>query len=255
MPLLTIPYREPLVAGRLLKRYKRFLADVELDDGRMVTAHCVNTGAMEGLTRPGLRVWLSHQPSPKRKLAYTWEITEVDGVLVGTNTGAPNGIVGALLRARVLPGFEWDELRGEYRYGANSRVDFWLRDGDREHFVEVKNCHLTYPDGLGYFPDTVSDRAAKHLEELTREIERGHRASVVFTAQRADTWGLRPSDVHDPVFAAAARNAAASGVAFTALRIEPTPEAIVVHEQIPVDLAPYDPSPARAWREANRAGS
>ncbi|MBI1293321.1 sugar fermentation stimulation protein SfsA, partial [bacterium] len=173
--------------------------------------------------------------------------------LVGTNTALPNQIVGSILRERLLPGFPWDELQSERRYGENSRIDFWLRDGTQEHFIEVKNCHLTYPDGRGYFPDSVSERATKHLEEPIHVVEKGHRASVIFTAQRADTLAVRPSDVHDPAFAAAARRASSAGVQFLALRIEPTPEAIVVHEVISADLEPYDTSQQREWMTANRA--
>jgi sugar fermentation stimulation protein A len=253
-PLLVYPFSKPLLAGRLVRRYNRFLADVTLDSGEKVVAHCVNTGRMEGLTQAGLRVWLSHDPSPTRQLAYTWQITEVEGgVLVGTNTAIPNQMIGALLRGRLLPGFAWDELQAERRYGENSRVDFWLRKGRREHFIEVKNCHLTYPDGRGYFPDSVSERAAKHLDELIREAEAGHRASVIFTAQRVDTRAVRPSDAHDPNFADAARRAKAAGVKFLALRIEPTPEALIIHEVIPADLKPYDLTKPKAWMETNRA--
>ncbi|MBI1292351.1 hypothetical protein GC173_14115, partial [bacterium] len=125
-PLLIVPFPTPLVPGTLVRRYNRFMADVKLDSGETVVAHCVNTGRMEGITQPGLRVWLSHEPSPTRKLAYTWQITEVEGpILVGTNTALPNQIVGSILRERLLPGFPWDELQSERRYGENSRIDFW----------------------------------------------------------------------------------------------------------------------------------
>jgi sugar fermentation stimulation protein A len=136
-PILTIPHPSPLIPGVLLRRYKRFLADVELGDGSLITAHCVNTGRMEGLTMPGLRVWLSHEPSPTRKLAYTWQLTEFpEGLVVGTNTAAPNRIVGELLRRRLLPGLDWDECVPERRYGERSRVDLsrwvWLLSGFRQ---------------------------------------------------------------------------------------------------------------------------
>lgn len=251
-PLLRLPYPTPLLPGTLIGRHNRFLADVRLDNGPRVTAHCVNTGRMEGLTLPGLRVWLSNDSSPTRKLQYTWQIAEVEGVRIGANTAIPNTLVGELLRQRRLHGFAWDELVGEKRYGANSRIDYWLRKGSREHFVEVKNCHLTYPDGRGYFPDSVSTRASKHLEELASEVRKGHRATVIFTAQRMDTKSVRPSDVHDPEFAKAARAAAENGVRFMALLVEPTPLELIVHRRIPVDLKPYPLEKPRTWMEANR---
>lgn len=253
-PLLTIPFAAPLVPGRLVRRFNRFMADVELDDGRKVVAHCVNTGRMEGLTLAGRRVWLSPNDDANRSLRYTWQMVEVDGVMVGANTVLPNQMVRRLIEARLLRGFtQWSEMKPERKYGANSRIDFWLREGRREHFVEVKNCHLVYTDGRGYFPDSLSERATKHLEELIEVVRAGHRATVLFTAQRADAMAVRPSDVHDPAFAEAARRAHASGVRFRALRVVPTPEAMIVECAIPVDLKPYATGRVRGWMETNRA--
>ena len=247
----------PLFPARLLRRYNRFLADFESEDpahpGHLV-AHCVNTGRMEALTQPGLRCWLSHDPSPTRKLQYTWQIAELDGHMIGANTAVPNQLVRALLEARTLAGFDdWTTMRPEAPYGANSRVDFLLHDSRGAHYVEVKNCHLIYPDDIGYFPDSVSERATKHLEELTSLLAEGHRASVIFTAQRAGVKAVRPSDAHDPTFAAAARRAAAAGVKFLALEVVPTAEEIQVRRAIPADVEPYDVAPMKAWMDKNRA--
>jgi sugar fermentation stimulation protein A len=253
-PLLSLPFSTPLLAGRLLRRYNRFLADIELDSGETVVAHCVNTGRMEGLTVPGLRVWVSHEPSAARKLQYTWQIAEVGEYLIGANTAAPNRIVKAMLEARVLPGFEdWQEFRPEAKYGENSRVDFLVRDAKGLHYLEVKNCHLVYPDNRGYFPDSVSDRASKHLRELIALVKQGHRASVVFTVKRTNVECVRPSDVHDPVFANTAREAAAAGVRFFGLQIRPTPEALIVEKAIPADVECYDCARMQEWMKANRA--
>lgn len=247
----------PLFPARLVRRYNRFLADFESESEAHpgpLTAHCVNTGRMEGLTAPGLRCWLSHDPSPNRKLHYTWQITELDGRMVGTNTAVPNQLVKALLEARRLPGFEgWTTLRPEAPYGENSRVDFLVTDDEGEHYIEVKNCHLIYGDHRGYFPDSVSARATKHLEELTALVRAGRRATVLFTAQRGDVDAVRPSDAHDPTFAAAARVAHAAGVRFMALEVVPTVEAAVVTRAIPADLAPYDSAPMTAWMLESRA--
>lgn len=253
-PLLVIPHGRRLLPGTLVRRWNRFLADIELEGGEKVVAHCVNTGRMECLTQRGLRVWVSKKDEPAGKLAYTWEITEVDGTMVGTNTSLPNRIVRSLLEARLLHGLsDWDEMKGERKYGENSRVDFWLRKGSQEHYVEVKNCHLVYPDRHGYFPDSVSERATKHLDELMEVVRQGHRATVIFTVQRGDAVAMRPSDVHDPAFAAAARRAKACGVNFKALRIRPTPEAMIIEDTIPVDLKEYETSRMQQWMTENRA--
>lgn len=239
-PLAFVPHATPLVAGRLLGRRQRFFADVRLDDGREVVAHCVNTGRMEGLLEAGRRVYLS-PARPERKLAYTWELLELDGTLLGVNTIMANRLVGAVLEAKVLPGLRrYSELRREYPYAERSRVDFHLSSNSRQHFVEVKNCHLIYPDGFGYFPDAPSERGRRHLDELASLAREGHSASVIFTVQRTGARGVRPSDLHDPSLARAARRAARAGVRFRALEIEPTLLGYRVERELPVDLRPYD---------------
>ncbi len=253
--LAVIRHPRPLIAGTLVRRYKRFLSDVRLGDGRVVTAHCVNPGAMEGLVRPGARVWLSEpDAASKRKLRFTWELIELDGVVIGANTLVANRIVRALLETQPR-GFAHDELRAEYPYGERSRVDFWLRQGRREHFVEVKNCHLVYPDGRGYFPDSRSERAVRHLGELVEVIRAGQRATVMFTVQRGDVRAVRPSDVHDPAFAEAARRAADAGVRFRAVRIVPSLKGYSVEANIPVELGRYATRRVERWRGDNAAWS
>jgi sugar fermentation stimulation protein A len=258
------PRETPLTEGRLVRRYKRFLADVELGSGEVVTAHCANTGAMEGMTTPGARVWLSFTDDPKRKLSWTWELVEAERAmpgreaetapaLFGAHTSAPNQLVRRLLEERRLDWLgEWETLRPEKRYGESSRIDFWLEGAWGETYVEVKNCHLVYPDGRAYFPDAVSTRAAKHLAELEAVARQGHRAEVLFVAQTGPVACLRPSDAHDPDFAAAARQAAAAGVGFSALIVSHTPEEIVVEGLVPVDLEPYDLTEVARWREMAR---
>lgn len=251
-----LPWPAPLEAGRLVRRYHRFLADVALDDGREVTAHCVNSGAMEGLVRPGARVWVHRAADPSRKLAYTWCATELDGVRVGVDTILPNRLVRAMLDARALPRMgAYDAVRPEYPHVAGSRVDFRLTAPGLVHDVEVKNCHLVYPDRRGYFPDSVSVRATKHLQALAKERRRGVEATVLFVVQREDARCVRPSDTHDPAFGAAARKAAAAGVRFRALRATPTDEGLRVVGTIPVDLAAYNPSRQAGWRESLRPHS
>lgn len=253
-----IAWPAPLLEARFLRRYHRFLSDFELPDGRVVVGHCINTGTMEGLVAPGARAWLLPNDDPARKLRYTWEIVEIDGVRIGVDTSLPNRAVRQLLEARLIPGLtDFDTLRAEPRYKSGSgRADFALdRAGAPTRYVEVKNCHLVYPDALGYFPDSVSERATKHLHELAERVAAGERATVLFTVQRVDGRGVRPSDVHDPAFAAAAREAARAGVEFRALRFDPRPDGLHFLDLIPVDLAPYDVAAPRAWRESLRATS
>ncbi len=249
MPLLTFPYPEPLEEGVLVRRYNRFLADIKRSDGSMIVAHCVNTGRMEGLVKEGSRVWFSRSNNPKRKLKYTWEISEIDGYLIGTNTSIPNQIVKRLLEERLLRGFtSWEEMKPEKKYGENSRTDFWLKEKKKEHYIEVKNCHLVYPDNRGYFPDSVSERASKHLLELAHVVSQGNKATVIFTAQRSHTKAVRPSELHDPFFAQTARKVAQEGVKFKALEIIPTPEALIVEKMIPVDLKEYNLKAPEKWK-------
>lgn len=249
----TIRRPQPLLEGVLVRRYKRFLADVELAGGELVTAHCVNTGAMEGLPRPGRRVWLSTSDNPQRKLRYTWELVEVDGRIFGANTLEANRIVRRLLAERRLGWLAaYPEVVPERRYGERSRVDFWLRNGRRELYLEVKNCHLIYPDGRAYFPDAVSERASGHLQELAAVLGPKVRAEVMFVCQMPEVKQVRPSDVHDATFAAAAREVGRLGVRFSAIEVHHTPEEMVVQRRLPVSLKPYRPERVKRWRQAGR---
>ena len=256
---LLVPHEAPLWGATLLRRRDRFLADARLDNGEEVVAHCVNPGAMEGLVVPGSRIWLLPAPphNKKRKLRWTWELSEdEDGLLIGANTGRPNQLVAAALEARWLSPFRrWTELQSERKYGERSRIDFWMKLRGREHFLEVKNCHLVYPDRCGYFPDSVSARAAKHLEELSLVSERGDDASVLFIVQRGDARRVRPSALHDPTFFEAARAASKAGVRFFALRVQPRLDGYLLERRIPVDLEAYDTSEHLKWRETRRLTS
>ncbi|HEX2253695.1 MAG TPA: DNA/RNA nuclease SfsA [Thermoanaerobaculia bacterium] len=251
------PRDQALVEGRLVRRYKRFIADVELAGGEVVTAHCVNTGAMEGLVRPGARVWLSRAENPARKLAWTWELVESGGQILGANTALPNRLVRRLLDERRLPWLPgYERVEAERPLGERSRVDFVLARGGpgrrRRTLVEVKNCHLLYPDRRAYFPDAVSERAAHHLRELARARSTTTRCHVLFVCQVPGARSLRPSDAHDPTFATAAREARGAGVGFSALEVTHTPEEIQVVRRLPVDLKPYRVERVARWRAAGR---
>lgn len=250
---IRLPRTTPLLEGILIRRFMRFMADVELRDGRAVTAHCVNTGTMEGLTLPGTRVWLSESANPNRKLKFTWELAEKDGRIIGANTAVPNQVMRLLIAGRRLPWLaSWLEFAAERTYGEHSRIDFWLRMPRYELYLEVKNCHLLYPDGRGYFPDSVSERATGHLHELTNILGKRTRAEVLFFCQIPGVKAIRPSDAHDPVFAAAAREARRAGVRFSALGLRQTPEELIVEARVPVDLKPYRTDRIARWKKLSR---
>lgn len=254
---MLVPHPQSLRECRFLARYDRFVADVEFADGTVASCHCVNPGRMEGLVRPGIRAWVSPAPAgSKRKLRWTLELLEIDGRCIGANTQVPNRIAEALVRARLVPGMKrWRSLEREVRYGDRSRIDLLLRGAGAEHLVEVKNCHLVYPDGRAYFPDSVSDRAARHLRELAAQVTDRRRATVLFVLQRSDGRALRPSRLHDPVFADAASRASEAGVKFRAVQVAPGPEGYRYLRTIPVDLRRYDPTRLEPYRDALKAHS
>ena len=207
-------FEKPLIPGRLIQRYKRFLADIELDDGTIITAHCANPGSMLGLKDPGTRVWLSKSDNPKRKLAYSWELSELDDAMIGINTSHPNRIVEEAIRAghvAELTGYE--TLRREVKYGKNSRIDILLQDeGKPDCYVEVKNVHLLREQGLAEFPDSVTKRGAKHLGELADMVEQGHRAVMLYLVQRTDANRFALASDIDPAYAEAFQEATGAGV-------------------------------------------
>lgn len=239
--------------GRLVRRYERFIAEVKLGR-RVVRAHCVNPGRMEGMVVPDARVWLSEAPG--RKLPWTWELMELEGRLIGANTSLPNKLVGEVLRRGLLPGLhDASAVHPERVFGRGHRVDFLLEHARGDHYVEVKNCHLVYPDACGYFPDSVSARATAHVEALTRLVKKGISATVVFTLQRDDAKLLRPSALHDPDFARAMRRGVKAGLEVRAIRLVPSLEGIHFDGEVPVDVSGSDVELTRTWSAAYDATS
>ena len=233
-------FPSPLLRGTLIKRYKRFLADVALDGGETITAHCANPGSMLGLADPGSPVWLSTSDNPKRKLKFSWEMVEVDlgkgSALVGINTGHPNGLVADAIERGVISELGgYDGLRREVRYGTNSRIDILLeRNGTNPCYVEIKNVHLMREAGRAEFPDSVTARGAKHLRELASMVESGCRAVMVYLVQREDADDLSLARDIDPGYGAAFDAARAAGVEAISYACRLSPEEIEVARPIPM---------------------
>jgi sugar fermentation stimulation protein A len=232
-------FSAPLLEGRLVQRYKRFLADVDLPTGERVTAHCANPGAMLGLTAAGNNVLLSRSTNPLRKLGFSWEIVEaeVGGVrqLIGINTSRPNALVAEALATVRLPRFAaYDRVRPEVKYGRNSRVDFLLEaDGERPCYLEVKNVHFMREAGLAEFPDCVAARSAKHLRELTDMVAAGARAVLIYVIQM-DAERFDVARDIDPIYDAAFRTALAAGVESYAYACRVTAEEIVLDKEVDI---------------------
>lgn len=233
-------FASPLVEARLVRRYKRFLADVELASGEVVTAHCANPGAMLGLTAPGSRAFLSRSANPKRKLAWSWELVEVDlpgsgPGLVGINTSRPNALVAeALAEGRIAPLAGYGRVRPEVPYGRASRVDFLLEEPGRPPcYVEVKNCHFMREPGLAEFPDCVAARSAKHMDELAAMVAEGARAVLVSVIQMPAARYDVARDI-DPAYDRAFRRARAAGVEAYAFACDVSPEGVTLARQVEV---------------------
>lgn len=230
-------FEQALLPGTLIKRYKRFLADVELDSGRVVTAHTPNTGSMLGCCEPGSRVWLSDSGNPDRKYPLSWELVETaPGVLVGINTGLPNKLVEEGVSAGVITELQgYAGIRREVRYGMEkSRIDLLLHGpGTPDCYVEVKNVTLAQ-DGIGYFPDAVSERGSKHLRELAEVVAAGKRGIIFFCIQRKDVNEFRPADTIDRKYGDTLRLVIGSGVEALAWRAAVSPEEIRFDIKLPV---------------------
>jgi sugar fermentation stimulation protein A len=224
----------PLVPGILIKRYKRFLADVTLDDGSIVTVHCPNSGSMKGCATPGSPVFVSRSSTLGRKYPLTWELVESDGFWAGINTGLPNHLVReAIEDGTVIELQGYETIRPEVPYGEHSRIDLLLESPGRRCFVEVKNATLV-EDGTALFPDAVTTRGQKHLIELMRVVNEGDRGVIFFTVQRGDGHCLSPADAIDPEYGRLLRLAMASGVEALAYRALVTPREIVLKKRLPI---------------------
>lgn len=227
---------QPMVPGTLIRRYKRFLADIALENGESITAHCANPGAMSGLNMSGLPVWVSKSDNPKRKLAWNFELVELDSGLVGINTGYPNKIVGeALAQSRIAELKAYNTHRPEVKYGEASRVDFLLTEpGLPDCYLEVKNVHLSRDEGLAEFPDSTTKRGAKHLEELGHMVSAGHRAINLYLVQRTDCRQFAIAGEIDPVYQAAFNEARDIGVEILVYDCKISTSQITLAQALPI---------------------
>jgi sugar fermentation stimulation protein A len=230
---------QPLLQGRLIQRYKRFLADIELENGDIITAHCANPGAMTGLKDAGMPVWVSISDNPKRKLKHSWELCQVGKAMVGINTSHPNAIVAEAIESGKIPELAgYQTLKREVKYGQNSRIDILLSDPDKGLcYVEIKNVHLKRDNaipGLAEFPDAVTKRGAKHLDEMADMVAQGHRAVMFYLIQRTDCAAFTLAADIDPHYAARFKAATAHGVEAIAYDCAIDPSSVTVRNKLPV---------------------
>lgn len=229
-------FKPPLQTGTLLKRYKRFLADIEFDDGTQITAHCPNTGSMSCCSTPGSRAAVSLSDNPKRKYPHTLEMVKDNGTWVGVNTSRTNHLVAEAIKKNKIEEFrDVTTLRQEVKVSTKSRLDLLVEHDTTSTYIEVKNCSLAI-DGCAMFPDAVTARGTKHLEELMSLLQNGSNACIFFLIQRMDADRFRPATEIDPTYSATLKKAVASGVLAIASQAEVTPEGISVVRRLPIEL-------------------
>ncbi|MFQ5709069.1 MAG: DNA/RNA nuclease SfsA [bacterium] len=227
---------EPLTPAYLIERYKRFLADVQLEDGTVVTAHCPNSGSMTGLLRRGNKVLLCKSANKRRKLSYTWELVHVDSTWVGVNTMRPNHLIFEALTNKQIPQLaDFSEIKAEVSWNKHNRLDLLLKQDDRRCFVEVKNVTLAEA-GVAFFPDAKTKRGVKHLQTLMEIVRQGHRGVVCFLVNREDCSLFKPADSIDPLFGHTLRQAYQNGVEILVCRTKIRPPEIVVGRALDFQL-------------------
>lgn len=232
-------FSEPFVPATLIRRYKRFLADVRMADGTELTVHTPNTGSMLGCAEPGMQVWLRNTQNPKRKYLWSWEMSETAaGTLIGVDTSLSNRLVIEAIENGTLTQLQgYDKLKREVKYGEqNSRIDILLSRNNQDCFVEVKNVTVKAGASTAIFPDAVTQRGAKHLEELMHVVSQGQRSVIVFCVQRFDVDCFRPADEIDPHYGKLLRKAVSQGVEVLAYRARLSPQSAVLQHELFVDI-------------------
>ncbi|WP_136443007.1 DNA/RNA nuclease SfsA [Pacificoceanicola onchidii] len=231
-------FQTDLIPATLIRRYKRFLADCLLEDGREITAHVANPGSMLGLKDEGLRIWLEPNDDPKKKLKFAWRLVEHEGGhFTGVDTGVPNRMLKAALMAGDVPGLDgYAMVRPEVKYGENSRIDFLLSDDARpDAYVEVKSVTLSRTNGLAEFPDSVTARGTKHLNELANMAQAGHRAVMLYLVQRTDCTSVSLASDIDPTYANACAEARAKGVEILCFDCRISPAGVTLGNPLPFE--------------------
>ncbi|OGB60380.1 MAG: sugar fermentation stimulation protein SfsA [Caldithrix sp. RBG_13_44_9] len=229
-------FASPLLRAILLQRYKRFLADVRLEDGRIVTAHCPNSGSIKTCNIPGNSVMVSFHDQPQRKFKYTWEMIQVNGNWVGINTSHPNKLVAEAIQSEKIPELlDYFDIQGEVRINKSSRLDLLLTGSPGRCYIEVKNVTLL-EEKMARFPDSVTVRGQKHLQELIRSVKKGDRAVIFFVVQRQDAELFSPADDIDPDYGRLLRKAVKSGVEILVYQAVVNPHQIVLSHRLPVNL-------------------
>ena len=224
-------FQTPLIPARLIRRYKRFLADCRLENGQEITAHCANPGSMMGLAEPGCLVWLEPNDDPKKKLNFGWRLVDHEnGHFTGVDTAVPNRMLRAALQTGEVAGLDgYETVRPEVKYGEASRIDFLLSaPGRRDAYVEVKSVTLSRQPGLAEFPDSKTARGTKHLGELTAMVAQGHRAVMLYLIQRTDCDAFMLAGDIDPIYAAAYAKARAAGVETLCFDCRITPDGVTL---------------------------
>ncbi len=227
-------FSTPLIPGRLIRRYMRFLSDIELEKGEVVKAHCPNPGSMLGLKEEGVRVWLEGNDDPRKKLDWGWRLVELPDTFVGIDTGAANRIVAEALAQGIDGLTGYDTIRPEVKYREKSRVDFLLSSADRpDCYVEVKSVTLSRQTGVAEFPDSVTTRGAKHLGDLAAMVAQGHRAVLLFLVQRSDCTQVNLAADIDPAYAEAFAQAMAAGVEVMCFACDLSQNGITLAKPVP----------------------
>jgi len=235
-------YEYPLLTGTLIKRYKRFLADVRTDSG-IITIHCPNTGSMKGCAEPGSKVWFWDSENPKRKYTHSWELVENNlGHLIGINTNRANHLIKEAIINNIFDGLSYDEIKCEVAYGdEKSRIDILLTKNNNKVWIEVKNVTLLEIDDSGktqgYFPDAITSRGTKHLRELIAQVKKGDRAVLVFCVQHSGISSVKAAAHIDPIYAETLKLAADAGVEIIAAKVQIDEKKIQVVGQLPVELS------------------
>jgi sugar fermentation stimulation protein A len=232
-------FQTDLIPARLIRRYKRFLADCILEDGREVTAHCANPGSMMGLADEGIKIWLEPIDDPKKKLKYGWRLIDhEDGNFTGVDTSVPNRALRTALEQREITELAaYQIVRPEVKYGENSRIDFLLsQEGLPDCYVEVKSVTLSRTQGQAEFPDSVTKRGAKHLQELSNMVTQGHRAVMLYLVQRTDCTTFTLASDIDPAYHSAYLEARNTGVETLCISTTITPSEILISEPMDIQI-------------------